>query len=113
MPTRADTWEEGGGLAMCGPGEKLGPWTRRDMHTRTYITVSEQHEGRSDVESQPCRTRNVAGEPVEEEDPLSGPGGERSSGQDGWFCGRGTGGVTSSETRVESLLLSVCQFLGQ
>lgn len=72
------------------------------------LTVSEQSEGRSDAESRPCRTRNVAGELVEAV-PLrrEGSGGR---GQDGWLCGRGTGGVTSSETGVEQFL-SFCQFV--
>lgn len=44
--------------------------------TLVHTAVSERGEGRSDAESQPCRTRNVAGEPVVEEevDPLGREG---------------------------------------
>lgn len=72
LATRADTWEEG----PCVGLGKLG-W---DLTIR-FSTISEQDEGRSDAESQPCRTRNVAGEQVEEV--ALARGGERSSGLDG------------------------------
>lgn len=63
---------------------------------KPYLTASERSEGRIDAESRPCRTRNVADGLVEAV-PL-GREGSGARGLDGWLCGRGTGGVTSSET---------------